>query len=90
MDSGTYSPPPTPAPPRRAADRARLHLLARTNLIASAVVSPIYVVVTNPLSRLEVIMQTSSMQQKSITTMEVKPPLLPHRTPLRHRHSRSP
>ena len=32
--------------------------------------SPIYVVVTNPLSRLEVIMQTSSMQQKSITTME--------------------
>jgi len=41
-----------------------------TNLIASAVVSPIYVVVTNPLSRLEVIMQTSSMQQKSITTME--------------------
>merc|ERR1712087_710681 len=28
-----------------------------TNLIASAVVSPIYVVVTNPLSRLEVIMQ---------------------------------
>jgi hypothetical protein len=41
-----------------------------TNLIASAVVSPIHVVVTNPLSRLEVIMQTSSMQQKSITTME--------------------
>ena len=28
-----------------------------TNLVASAVVSPIYVVVTNPLSRLEVIMQ---------------------------------
>jgi len=41
-----------------------------TNLIASAVVSPIYVVVTNPLSRLEVIMQTSSMQQKGITTGE--------------------
>jgi len=41
-----------------------------TNLVASAVVSPIYVVVTNPLSRLEVIMQTSSMQNKGITTME--------------------
>ncbi len=37
-----------------------------TNLIASAVVSPIYVVVTNPLSRLEVIMQTNSIQGKSI------------------------
>jgi len=65
-------------------------------------VSPIYVVVTNPLSRLEVlmhtpplplplpitlpftliltldpdqvIMQTSSMQQRSITTTEVPPP----------------
>merc|ERR1712003_538554 len=33
-----------------------------TGLIASAVVSPIYVVVTNPLSRLEVIMQTNSIQ----------------------------
>merc|ERR1711956_195564 len=33
-----------------------------TNLIASAVVSPIYVVVTNPLSRLEVIMQISTME----------------------------
>jgi hypothetical protein len=32
------------------------------NLIASAIVSPIYVVVTNPLSRLEVIMQTSSIK----------------------------
>jgi len=41
-----------------------------TNLVASAVVSPIYVVVTNPLSRLEVIMQTSSMQKKSIGTFE--------------------
>jgi len=41
-----------------------------TNLVASAVVSPIYVVVTNPLSRLEVIMQTSSMQNKGITTLE--------------------
>merc|ERR1719217_541501 len=41
-----------------------------TNLVASAVVSPIYVIVTNPLSRLEVIMQTSSMQQKGITVFE--------------------
>lgn len=38
-----------------------------TNLVASAVVSPIYVVVTNPLSRLEVIMQTNSIQGKSIS-----------------------
>ena len=37
-----------------------------TGLIASAVVSPIYVVVTNPLSRLEVIMQTSKIEGKSI------------------------
>jgi len=37
-----------------------------TNLIASAVVSPIYVIVTNPLSRLEVIMQTNSIAGKSI------------------------
>lgn len=37
-----------------------------TNLIASSVVSPIYVVVTNPLSRLEVIMQTNSIKGKSI------------------------
>ena len=36
------------------------------NLIASAVVSPIYVVVTNPLSRLEVIMQTSAISGKRI------------------------
>lgn len=36
------------------------------NLIASAIVSPIYVVVTNPLSRLEVIQQTSSIQGKAI------------------------
>merc|ERR1740130_1736403 len=40
-----------------------------TGLIASAVVSPIYVGVTNPLSRLEVIMQTSSIDKKSISTM---------------------
>jgi hypothetical protein len=38
-----------------------------SNLISSSVVSPIYVAATNPLSRLEVIMQTSSIQGKSIT-----------------------
>ena len=37
-----------------------------SNLVASSIVSPIYVVATNPLSRLEVIMQTSSIQGKSI------------------------
>lgn len=41
-----------------------------TGLVASAVVSPIYVVVTNPLSRLEVIMQTSAIKGKSITVTE--------------------
>lgn len=41
-----------------------------TGLIASSVVSPIYVVVTNPLSRLEVIMQTSKISGKSIGVME--------------------
>jgi|Transcript_25603 hypothetical protein len=41
-----------------------------TGLVASAVVSPIYVFVTNPLSRLEVIMQTSSIQGKSISVVE--------------------
>ena len=50
-------------------DRTNLGRSA-TGLIASAVVSPIYVVVTNPLSRLEVIMQTSSIQGKSITVVE--------------------
>lgn len=40
------------------------------NLIASSMVSPIYVVMTNPLSRLEVIMQTSSINKKSITLSE--------------------
>lgn len=43
---------------------------AATGLVASSVVSPIYVVVTNPLSRLEVIMQTNSIQGKSIGAME--------------------
>jgi len=37
-----------------------------TNLVASAIVSPIYVIVTNPLSRLEVIMQTNSITGKKI------------------------
>jgi hypothetical protein len=35
-------------------------------LIASACVSPIYVAMTNPISRLEVIMQTSSISGKPI------------------------
>eukprot|EP00980_Cylindrotheca_fusiformis_P016950 scaffold5159_cov112-Cylindrotheca_fusiformis.AAC.4 len=41
-----------------------------TGIIASAIVSPIYVVVTNPLSRLEVIMQTSKIEGKSIGVIE--------------------
>lgn len=41
-----------------------------TGFIASAIVSPIYVVVTNPLSRLEVIMQTSKITGKSIGVIE--------------------
>lgn len=36
-------------------------------LVSSAIVSPIYVAVTNPLSRLEVIMQTSSIKGDKIT-----------------------
>lgn len=40
------------------------------NLISSAFVSPIYIIMTNPLSRLEVIMQTSSIKNKSITLNE--------------------
>lgn len=40
------------------------------NLIASSIVSPIYVVATNPLSRLEVIMQTSSISGKRISVVE--------------------
>jgi len=35
-------------------------------LVASAVVSPIYVALTNPISRLEVIMQTSAIKEKPI------------------------
>lgn len=38
-----------------------------TGLVASTIVSPIYVMMTNPLSRLEVIMQTSSIKGKSIS-----------------------
>ena len=41
-----------------------------TGLIASTLVSPIYIMITNPLSRLEVIMQTSSIGGKSITLRE--------------------
>jgi hypothetical protein len=40
------------------------------NLIASAAVTPFYVLLTNPLSRLEVIMQTSSIKDKRISTLE--------------------
>jgi len=36
-------------------------------LMSSALVSPIYVMMTNPLSRLEVIMQTTSIEGKKIT-----------------------
>jgi hypothetical protein len=41
-----------------------------TGLIASAIVSPVYVIVTNPLSRLEVIMQTSKISGESIGVVE--------------------
>lgn len=41
-----------------------------TGLLASAAVSPIYVFVTNPLSRLEVIMQTSKIDGKAISVVE--------------------
>ena len=40
-----------------------------TGLIASAAVSPIYVTVTNPLSRLEVIMQTTKIDGKGISAI---------------------
>jgi len=50
-------------------DRTSLGRTA-TGLVASSVVSPIYVFVTNPLSRLEVIMQTSSIKGKSIGVIE--------------------
>jgi hypothetical protein len=41
-----------------------------TGLLASTIVSPIYIIMTNPLSRLEVIMQTSSIKGKSIGLLE--------------------
>jgi hypothetical protein len=41
-----------------------------TGLLSSAIVSPIYVMMTNPLSRLEVIMQTSSIKGKSVSIGE--------------------
>merc|ERR1712127_1025452 len=41
-----------------------------SGLVASSVVSPIYVFVTNPLSRLEVIMQTSRIDGKAIGVIE--------------------
>ena len=41
-----------------------------TGLIASSLVSPIYILMTNPLSRLEVIMQTSSINKKSISLLD--------------------
>merc|ERR1740138_1375971 len=50
-------------------DKTSLGQMA-TGLVASAVVSPIYVAVTNPLSRLEVIMQTNSLTGKSIGPVE--------------------
>lgn len=37
-----------------------------TNLISSAIVSPLYVILTNPLSRLEVLMQTNNIKGESI------------------------
>ena len=40
------------------------------NLIASIIVSPIYVVVTNPLSRLEVIMQTRDIRGSRISVWQ--------------------
>jgi len=41
-----------------------------SGLLASAAVTPIYVLVTNPLSRLEVIMQTSKIGGKAISVVE--------------------
>ena len=41
-----------------------------SNLVASAIVSPLYVIATNPLSRLEVIMQTNSIKNKPIGVVE--------------------
>ena len=40
------------------------------NLISSSIVSPMYVIATNPLSRLEIIMQTTSITGKRISLIE--------------------
>jgi hypothetical protein len=40
------------------------------NIIASSIVSPIYVIMTNPLARLEVIMQTNPINNKSIKLID--------------------
>ena len=40
------------------------------NLLSSTIVSPIYIIMTNPLSRLEVIMQTSSIKGQSVNLKE--------------------
>ena len=45
------------------------HQLLR-GLVASAVVSPMYVILTNPLSRMEVILQTASIQGKSVHVLD--------------------
>ena len=60
---------PLPTSPRELGAKSTLGG-SMTNLIASAVVSPIYVVVTNPLSRLEVIMQTNAVKGKAIGVVE--------------------
>jgi hypothetical protein len=41
-----------------------------SNLLASAIVSPIYVVLTNPISRMEVIMQTAEISGKRISATD--------------------
>jgi hypothetical protein len=46
-------------------EKTQLSTLA-TGLIASSMVTPIYVIMTNPLSRLEVIMQTSTINSERI------------------------
>ena len=57
-------------PGSRGSGSSRYFGRSGTSLIASAVVSPIYVFVTNPLSRLEVIMQTSKIGDKGISTID--------------------
>jgi len=50
-------------------DRTQLGTFA-TGLVSSAAVSPIYITMTNPLSRLEVIMQTNSIAGRSISLVD--------------------